>query len=282
MKNTGLVLEGGGMRGLYTAGALECFMQKDIFFPYVIGVSAGACMAASYLSRQVGRNKVVNIDYAKQPDYISIRNLIRKREIFGMDYLFDEIPNIHVPYDYDSFFENNEEFMIGTTNCETGEPEYFGKEQYKQKDMLKILRASSSLPLIAPVIPYQGMQLLDGGISDPIPLLKSEEDGNEKHVIILTKNRNYIKSKSKFIWYLEKKYPQYPNLIRVLANRHHIYNERINYIYEQERLGNVFVISPSLPIKVGRIERNPKKLMELYELGYRDADEQLERLMDWV
>ncbi len=282
MVDSGLVLEGGGMRGLYTAGILEYFMEKELFFPYVIGVSAGACMAASYLSRQKGRNRMVNIDYAANPEYLSLKNFLKKRQLFGMDYLFDEIPNKLVPYDYESFYKGEEDLVIGVTDCETGEPVYYSKSEY-DKDILKVLRASSSLPLIAPVITYNGLQLLDGGIADPIPIKKSEREGNNKNVIILTKNRGYLKKKTTNInWLLRKVYPHYPYLIDALTNRYKLYNETISYILEQEKKGNVFIISPSQTVNVARIEKNPKKLTELYQQGYRDAMEQFDRLIIWL
>ncbi len=155
MKDVGLVLEGGGMRGVYTAGILEYFMEQNIYFPYVIGVSAGACMAASYLSRQMGRNRTVNIDFVNHPNYLSFRNFLRNKQLFGMDFIFDEIPNKHVPYDYESFYQSKEEFVVGTTDCESGQPVYFKKDDYGN-DMLKIIRASSSLPFVAPIIEFKG------------------------------------------------------------------------------------------------------------------------------
>ncbi len=281
MENTGLVLEGGGMRGLYTAGVLEYLLEKELFFPYVIGVSAGACMAASYLSRQKGRNKKVNIEFAAHKEYISFRNFIKKREIFGMDYLFDEIPNKHVPYDYETFYKNTEQFIIGTTDCETGKPVYFGKEEYGE-NILPVLRASSSLPIIAPIVHFKGRKLLDGGIGNPIPLDKSESDGNQRNVVILTRNRDYQKKKSKFTWYLKKSYPDYPQLIQTISERDKVYNQTLNYISKQEEEGKVFVISPSSQLNVGRIERNPTKLLELYNQGYKDAENQFKDLENWI
>ena len=179
MMQAGLVLEGGGMRGLYTAGVLEYFMEKDLYFPYNIGVSAGACMAASYLSRQKGRNKRVNLDFVEDKRYISFSNFIRKREIFGMDFIFDEIPNRLVPFDMDTFRESPEEFVIVTTDCETGEAVYYDKTNHGD-DLVKLLRASSSLPFVASSVEYKGRHLLDGGIVDPIPIKKAQADGYEK------------------------------------------------------------------------------------------------------
>ena len=277
LKNVGLVLEGGGMRGLYTAGVLEYFLEHYKMFPYVIGVSAGACMAASYLSRQAGRNREVNIDYVKHPNYLSFRNFVRHRQIFGMDFLFDEIPNNLVPFDYETFFKGTEQLVVGTTDCETGNPVYFKKEQYGE-DLLTIIRASSSLPFIAPIVKYKDKKLLDGGMSDSIPIKKSELDGNEKNVVILTRNRGYVKKPSNSNWLIKRIYPNYPNLARILNERHRKYNETMDYLYDQEEKGNVFVISPSTPLNVKRIEKNTEKLTQLYQQGYQDAKTQFKSL----
>ena len=269
-RKTGLVLEGGGMRGVFTAGVLQYFMEENLYLPYVIGVSAGACSGTSYISRQIERNKIVNIDFIKHPEYISFRNLFRKGELFGMDFIFDRLPNELAPFDFQAFNEAEETFVVGTTDCETGEPVYFDKSSC-QEDILTVIRASSSLPLMAPVIEYQGYKLLDGGISDPVPLLKSEKDGNSKNVVILTRNKGYVKKPQSFGWYFRHKYPQFEGLLAAMEKRHAVYNEITAYIEEQESKGNVFVIRPQEVMKVGRIERNPDKLSDLYRQGYQAA-----------
>ncbi|MEH7380670.1 patatin family protein [Bacillus sp. JJ1533] len=281
MKDIGLVLEGGGMRGVYTAGILEYFMEQKVYFPYVIGVSAGACMAASYLSRQMGRNRTVNIDYVNHPNYISFRNFVKHKQIFGMDFIFDEIPNKHVPYDYDAFNQSKEEFVVGTTDCETGEPTYFNKEDYGN-DMLKVIRASSSLPFVAPMIEFKGKKLLDGGITDPIPLIKAQQDGHSKNVVILTRNRGYSKKKSNMTWVVRRSYKQYPNLVKAIETRYKRYNETLAYLDQEEKAGRIFVFSPTEPLEVGRVERNPVKLTHLYELGLKDANEQFDKFQKWL
>lgn len=281
MENIGLVLEGGGMRGVYTAGVLECFLENNLMFPYVIGVSAGACNAASYLSRQKGRNKKVNIGFSNHPKYISYKNLIRKKELFGMDFIFDEIPNRLVPFDYDTFHKGSERFIIGTTDCMTGEPLYFEKNQYPE-DVLQLLRASSSLPFMAPIIQYAGYHLLDGGISDPIPLKKSESEGNLRNVVVLTRNAGYRKKESKFKWLLQRTYGQYPGLVQAMMNRYKKYNETVDYLEEKEKQGTVFIIRPKDRLKVGRIEKNQDKLLDLYNQGYQDAERLLPELKEWV
>lgn len=281
MKDVGLVLEGGGMRGMYTAGILEYFMEQDLYFPYVVGVSAGACMAASYLSRQMGRNRTVNIDYVNHPNYLSFRNFVKHKQLFGMDFIFDEIPNKHVPYDYDTFYQSKEEFVVGTTDCETGEPMYFKKEDYGN-DMLKVIRASSSLPFVAPIIEFKGKKLLDGGITDPIPLIKAQQDGNSKNVVILTRNRGYLKKKSNITWVVRRAFKQHPHLVKAMETRYKRYNDTLAYLDQEEKAGRVFVFSPTEPLEVGRVEKNPAKLTNLYELGLKDAAEQFDQFQKWL
>lgn len=277
----GLVLEGGGMRGVYTAGILEYFLESQLFFPYVIGVSAGACNAASYLSKQKGRNKTVTIEYASDPRYISWRNYFRNRQFFGMDFIFDEIPNNHVPYHYDVFYNSPSEFVVGTTDCLTGEPVYFKKQDYK-KDLLTVLRASSSLPFIAPEVRFKDKILLDGGISDPIPLKKAQQDGFAKNIVILTRNKGYLKKPSKFHYLVNRKYPEYKGLQQSLKNRYQTYNETVEYLEMEEKKGNVLIIRPTQPLKVGRMERNPHRLEELYNQGYEDARSAMSSIVNYI
>lgn len=274
MNDTGLILEGGGMRGLYTAGVLEYFAQHDIHFPYIIGVSAGACMAASFLSEQQGRNRTVSIDYVNDKRYLSFSNFIRKGELFGMDFIFDEIPNTLVPLDVNKIISGKEEFVIVTTNCETGEPMYFYKEDYDAQTLGKLLRASSSIPFFADAVKHDGKYMLDGGIVDPIPIIKAESDGLTKNVVVLTKPRGYYKKESRMSTIIN--YKKYPKVDERMKIRYKHYNERLDYIFEQEKKGNVVVIAPSENPGVGRTTRKTEKLEKLYELGFNDAKEQYE------
>ncbi|GLB60960.1 patatin-like phospholipase family protein [Cytobacillus sp. NCCP-133] len=281
MEKSGLVLEGGGMRGVYTAGVLEFFLEKHMFFPYIIGVSAGACNAASYVSRQHGRNQKVTIGYVNHPDYISYKNLFLKKELFGMDLIFDKIPNELDPFDFQAFTAAQENFIIGTTDCKTGEPVYFNKESYA-RDILTIIRASSSLPFMAPIINFAGKALMDGGISDPIPIKKAIKDGVEKSVIILTRNKGYRKKKSSLSKLTRYFYKEYSGLINAIENRYKIYNETLDYIEQLENEGKVFIIRPEQELQVGRVERSPIKLTQLYEQGYDDAFRLYDELGAWI
>lgn len=281
MQNCGLVLEGGGMKGLYTAGVLEYFLEKELFFNYVIGVSAGACMGASYSSRQKGRNKKVNIGLVSDSRYLSWRNLILKRELFGMDFLFDEIPNKIVPFDFNTFATSNEQFIIGTIDCHTGEALYYNKQEHG-KDILKIIRASSSLPFIAPPVEYDGRFLLDGGLVDPIPIKKAFNDGNLKNVVIMTKGNNQRLQPSTASSFMKLLYRKYPAVADSLQKRLITYNEALSLIELEVERGNVFLIQPSMDLPVSSFERNPHKLLRLYELGYYDAQRHDQRLTEWI
>lgn len=269
MQNTGLVLEGGGMRGLYTAGVLRYLMEQDIYLPYTIGVSAGACNGSSYIARQIDRNYMANIDYVSHPEYLSYKRFLKKRELFGMDFIFDKIPNELVPFDLKAFCEAKEQFVVGVTDCVTGEPVYYRKEQLT-KDVTTILRASSSIPFFAPVISYDGRMLLDGGVADPIPIQKSQADGNTKNIVVLTGNKGYMKGSS-FDWFGKRLYKNYQGLLKALRNRHILYNDTIRYLEEQEEKGHVVLIRPIEKSDVSRVERNPKKLKKLYNQGYAEA-----------
>ncbi|MBT2682713.1 patatin family protein [Bacillus sp. ISL-37] len=281
MYNSGLILEGGGMRGVYTAGVLEHFLDNELFFPYVIGVSAGACQGSSYIARQPGRNKQVTIDYVKHQDYISYKNLLLKKELFGMDFIFNKLPNELVPFDFETFNRAAEKFLVGTTDCITGEPVFFDKNDVPE-DFLKIIRASSTLPFMAPAIEFQGRTLMDGGIADPIPIRKAMADGVVKNVIVLTKPKGYRKKKSSLSWLPRYVYKEYKGLHTALEKRYKLYNETLDYIEELEAKKEVFVIRPSKDLKVGRVERNPDKLTQLYEVGFEDAKESFGELKDWL
>ncbi|SES22018.1 patatin-like phospholipase family protein [Salipaludibacillus aurantiacus] len=281
MHNCGLVLEGGGMKGLYTAGVLEYFLEKGIFFNYVIGVSAGACMGASYLSRQKGRNKKVNIGLVKDPRYLSWRNFILKRELFGMDFLFDKVPNHIVPFDFSALDNSQEDFLVGTMDCQTGEALYYNKKSHG-KDILKIIRASSSLPLIAQPVEYNGKVLLDGGLADPLPVKKAYEDGSRKNVVIMTKAVNDCSRPRRTSAFMRLLYRKYPAVADSLEKRVITYNEALAFIEAEQEKDNVYVIRPSVDLPVSSFERNQKRLLRLYELGYQDAHTHSRRLSLWL
>lgn len=279
MKSCGLVLEGGGMRGIYTAGVLDCFLDNEIYLKYVIGVSAGGNMAASYLSRQRGRNKKVSIDFLDDKRYLSLNNYIKNREMFGMDFLFDEIPKVLAPFDEATFQQYDGEYVVGCTDCETGQPIYFNLP-YLKNDLLTILRASSSLPFMAPVVEYNGKKLLDGGIVDPIPLRKAQQDGMVNNIVVLTRPEGYTKKTSKLSKLFKVK--GYKKVDEAIQKRAGHYNETLNFIDQQEASGHALVIRPSKDLKVDRMEKDKSKLEALYELGYQDALNQLDKIQSFI
>lgn len=273
---TGLVLEGGGMRGLYTVGVLDVLMEHNISFPYCIGVSAGACNAVSFLSEQKGRAKRVMVDYITDKRYLSISNFVKEGSIFGMDFIFNTIPHQLDIFDYDTFLKSDCEFKAGVTDVLTGKPAYFGKE-HMQYDST-VLRASSSIPLFAPMVEIDGKKYLDGGTSDPIPVRKALEDGCEKVLVVLTRDRSYKKSPEKFRRLYHRIYKKYPGMIELLDNRHNIYNETRDFVFELEKQGRAIVVAPSSPLKADRFEKDPDKLEEIYQLGRQDMLKALELL----
>lgn len=283
LENSGLILEGGGMRGVYTAGVLDVFMENNLYFPYVIGASAGACNAVSYLSRQHGRNRTVNLEFSSHPEYISYKNwLFKKKGLFGMDFIFDELPNRLVPFDYQAFKQSEERFVVVVTDVRTGKPVYLSREDYEEMDISKVLRASSSIPFIAPVVELAGGHMMDGGIADPIPVHKALDDGVKKGVVVLTQNHGYRKKKPKMTWVTKRFYPEYTGLDESLRGRYLKYNETLDFIEEEEEKGNLFVLRPLEKMKVKRVERDPKRLGVLYEQGRLDALNQLEQLKNWL
>ncbi|MDQ7095196.1 patatin family protein [Desulfosporosinus sp. PR] len=280
MKNVGLVLEGGGMRGLYTCGVLEWFMQNDLYFNYIIGVSAGACNAVSYISKQPGRNEKVIINYVKNWRYMSFRSLFLYKSYFGMDFIFDEIPNKHVFFDFEAFYNSPCNFLVGTTDCQTGKPVYLTKEEMGKK--FEALRASASLPILSPIVTYKGHKLLDGGLSDSIPIRKSLQDGNTKNIVVLTRNKDYRKSPGKFNGLLKLTYRNYPRLVETMLNRYKVYNETLELIEQLEQEGKALVIRPSKKLDVGRLEKDPVKLYELLHNGYNDTKDIHEQIIKFV
>ena len=280
MIEAGLVVEGGGMRGVYTAGVLDYFMEKNLYFDDCYGVSAGACHISSYVSKQIGRSIKVTLDYINDKRYCSINSLIKTGDMFGVEMLYDIIPNKLELYDYDTFNKFKGNFYSVVTNCKTGKAEYMKIKDMK-KDIIAV-RASSSLPLLSRIVEINGKEYLDGGITDSIPIKKSIKDGHKKNVVILTRDKTYRKSKPKFLSFFKLKYKKYPNLVKAIENRYKMYNETLDFIEEEKAKNKVFIIQPKLPVKISRIEKDKDKLKALYNQGYEDAKEIYEDLMKFL
>jgi predicted patatin/cPLA2 family phospholipase len=281
IKKIGLVLEGGGLRGVYTSGVLKFFMEKNLDFPYVIGVSMGACNAANYISRQPERNRIVNISFVDDSRYLSYFRLLTKGELFGMDFIFNTIPNSLIPFDYTTFYKNNIKCVTVATDCHTGKAAYYDKKELG-KDYLTVLRASSSLPFIARPVLYKGKVLMDGGISDSIPIRKSIADGNMKNVIILTQPAEYRKKPESLSNIVGLRYPKFKGLQTALRKRHLVYNETMDYIDKLDRKGSVFIIRPETTLEAGRVERNKAVLNRVYDRGYNDTAKIYDRLKKFL
>ena len=266
---TGLVLEGGGMRGVFTCGVLDSFMDRGIRFPYTIGVSAGACNGLSYMSGQRGRAKYSNIDLLEKYQYIGLKYLLKKRNIMDFDLLFQEFPEHILPYDYESYFSSPERYEMVTTNCVTGEANYFEEKQDKGR-VIDIVRASSSLPFVCPIAYVDDVPMLDGGIVDSIPLMRARNEGFTHNVVVLTRNHGYRKE-AKDIHIPSFLYRKYPKMREALSRRCRVYNEQLEMVERMEEAGEITVIRPQKPVIVDRIERDIQKLIDLYEEGYACA-----------
>lgn len=271
MYQAGLILEGGGMKGIYTAGVLDFFMDKEISFSDCYGVSAGACHLCSYMSKQRGRSYRISLNYLDMRQYCSIESLLRTGDLFGVDMNYKLIPDYLDPYDFDAFAKYEGRGYAVATNIRTGEPAYFPLKDM-HKDIIAV-RASSSLPLVSRNVKIDKELYLDGGISDSIPIRQSIRDGNRKNVIIMTKEEGYVRqSAGAELAAVRIRYLQYPKVYELMRERHLSYNNTVQYIEEKAKSGEVFVIRPKHMNKVGRVEKDKEKLIALYEEGYHDAE----------
>lgn len=274
----GLVLEGGAMRGAYTVGVLDYLMDNNIQVDYAIGVSAGASNGVSYVSNQRGRGLRITTNYIGDKRYVSFSNFLKTKSLFGMDFIFGEIPTKLDPFDYDVFLSSPCDFKVGATNVVTGETEYFCKDDMNYD--CTVLRASSSIPIFSPIVEYKGEKYLDGGTSDPIPARKAIEDGCDKLIIVLTREKGYVKGAEKFKALYKFLFRKYPKMIGVLDNRHKIYNESLKYIYELEEKGDAIIIAPEYSLGVNRFEKDKGKLQGVYNKGIEDAGKVADRILN--
>ncbi len=280
MYNAGLILEGGAMRGVYTAGVIDYLLDKGISFREVYGVSAGSCSACSYLSGQRRRAMDVCVDYLDDDRYCSVKSLLRTGELFGSQMLYHEIPDKLNLYDYEAFSRYPGNFYAVVTNCYTGQAEY-RKVQDLHKD-IEVIRASSSMPLVAKMVYLDGKPYLDGGIADSIPLKQSQKKGNQKNVVVLTRDKSYRKKPNEMMPLIRARYFRYPQLVNRIERRHEYYNRTLEEISKSEEAGDTFVLSPGRQVEVGRIEKDRKKLEALYQEGYEEAKARGEELMKFL
>lgn len=278
--SAGLVLEGGGMRGLYTAGVLDFFIDKDMYFENCYGVSAGASQCCSYLSKQKGRALEINTEYMKDKRYASVSNLIKGGSYFDKEFSLKTIPDELVLYDYDTFSKSESNFYAVATDCKTGKPAYLKVEDMR-KDLDKVW-ASCSLPLLSKMVEIDGEEYLDGGVADAIPVLHALRDGNKKVIVILTRDGDYRKSPEKMMPLIKLTYHNYPKLVKAMKRRHARYNKTLIKIEKLEKAGKIFVIRPKEIVEVGRLEKDPEKMKKLYDAGYKDAMDSYEALCKYL
>ena len=273
--SVGLVLEGGGMRGAYTAGVLDEFLKNNVLFPVIYAVSAGSCCALSYLSGQYERNKEIFYRYVADSRYVSIHNLRQTGSLFGFDFIFGELFQKLVPFDEEAFRGSKMRLMAGATDLLTGGMAYFSQADMDERFLP--IQASSSLPFLSNVITINGRPYLDGGIAAPVPYERSLADGNAKNVVVLTRDYSFRKAAQPDYprAVINAWYHDYPAFVDTLQARPNVYNHQLLSIRRQEEMGNMVVLRPSGPINISRYEKNPETLMEIYRMGRRDAQQKL-------
>lgn len=276
----GLVLEGGGMRGMYTAGVLEYFLEKDLEFASCYGVSAGAAHLCSYISKQKGRAYHVGVDYLDDKNYCSMESLLKTGNLFGVKMCYYDIPMYLNPYDYETAQRYPGKAYAVVTNIETGKAEYI-RLRDMHKDIVAV-QASASLPLVAKNVEINGQYYLDGGIADSIPIQKSILSGNRKNIVVLTKEVGYRRKPSSHLGLVRMRYRKYPKVYTLMRDRHIHYNNTMDYLMRQVHNKQAFVIQPKTDIGVGRIEKDKKKLRMLYDNGYEDAKECYDDMMRYL
>lgn len=276
---TGLILEGGAMRGMYTAGVMDVMMDHDICFDGIIGVSAGALFGVNYLSRQKGRVIRYNKKYNGHKEYMGLIPLLKEGNIVSTRYAYERVPRLYDVFDNETFKASETKFYAVVTNLQTGQPEYMPVEDvYEQMD---ILRASGSMPFVSKPVQIGDQLYLDGGVSDSIPFAFFQKQGYDRLVVILTRDLDYRK-KAMSPLMIDAGYHKYPEFCRQLKKRHQVYNKSVRMLKNQEEKGKIFVIRPSVPIGIKRIETDPDKLQMVYDEGVKDATDCMERLLAYL
>lgn len=270
-KKIGLVLEGGASRTVYSCGVLDAFLENDIITDYVIGTSAGISYAVSYCSRQKGRNREITARFMNDGRYMGKRHLLnpKNRSYYNLDFVFGEIPNRHIPFDYAAFGEFPGEVLAAVTDVSTGAADYI--EVGREDKSFMALRASCALPLLFQPIKIDGATYLDGGITDSIPFVKAFEDGCDKIIVLLTRPRGYVKTPEGMMGFIKKVYKKHPKLVEAMEERHVNYNRSIRLLEKLERHGRAYVIAPEDTHGIKRTERRPEILLPFHDEGYRDA-----------
>lgn len=277
----GLILEGGAMRGLFTAGIIDVFMENGIEFDATIGVSAGAAFGCNYKSRQIGRVIRYNKRFAKDPRFCSFRSLIKTGDLFGAEFCYHTVPDTLDLFDTQAYLDNPMDFYVVVTDVETGKAVYINSDEAGD-DSLECFRASASMPLVSKPVEIKGKKYLDGGIADSVPIQYFESIGFEKNVIILTQPKGYIKKPSKAARVMKYALKDYPNVVKTMENRHIEYNDTLEYIEKREKEGAVYVIRPDAPLEIGKIEHNPDNMQRIYDLGRKAGEKHIENIKSFI
>ncbi len=277
----GLIMEGGAMRGMFTAGVIDIMMEQGMEFDGAIGVSAGAVFGCNYKSKQPGRVIRYNAAYCNNPHYAGVGSLLKTGDIFGEQFCYHDIPDHLDPFDYETYSKNPMPFYVVATDLNTGEAVYKQVDRCDKEGMIW-LRASASMPLVSRVVSVDGYELLDGGIADSIPVRYMEEIGYDRNVVILTQPLDYVKTKNQLMPLIRMRLRKYPKLIEAMEHRHEIYNETLKYIRKKEEEGSLYVIRPPKKIDVGKVERDRQKLLVAYKLGRETMKKQMWKLQQWL
>lgn len=278
---TGLILEGGAMRGMFTAGVIDVMMESNIEFDGAVGVSAGAAFGCNYKSKQIGRVIRYNTRFCRDNRYCGLSVLLRTGNIYSTEFCYGEVPLKYDVFDFETYRNNPMEFYVVCTDIETGEAVYKKYDGVDEQDF-DLIRASASMPLVSQVVEIDGQKLLDGGIADSIPVRFFEDAGYDRNIVVLTQPEGYLKKKNNLIPLMKLKYKKYPKLIEAMANRHLVYNETLEYIARKEKEGSLLVIRPEGTLPVGKVEKDPEKLKIAYELGRSVTAKRLDEIKNYL
>ena len=278
---TGLIMEGGAMRGMFTAGVLDVLMENGLVTDGAIGVSAGAVFGCNYKSHQIGRVIRYNTEYCNDKRYASFKNLVKTGNLYSEQFCYHEVPEKLDPFDEAAFAASPMDFFVVCTDVKTGEPIYHKCRKGDAEDVLW-MEASASMPLAAKIVKIGHYGLLDGGVADSIPVRFFESIGYKRNLIILTQPKGYTKKKNKFLPAIRAKYFRYPAFVEAVADRHERYNETLSYISMLEQAGKDYVIRPPIPLEIGAMERDPAQLRRVYETGRAVAQIQVEKIRDFL
>lgn len=277
----GLILEGGAMRGIFTAGVMDVMMEASIEFDGVIGVSAGACFGCNYKSGQIGRVLRYNLRFCGDKRYSGLGVLLREGNLYSTPFCYNDVPLIHDPFDFEAYGKSPMEFWVVCTDVETGKPHYHRYEGIEDHGF-DWIRASASMPLVSQIVEIDGRKLLDGGISDSVPVDFFESIGYDRNVVILTQPKAYRKKKNSLIPLMKLKYPDYPEMVATMARRHIDYNRTLDRIAYREARGELLVIRPETDLDIGKTEKDPEKLKAVYQQGREAGLKHLAELKEFL